>query len=95
MVDSRVLEAQVWVNKTYKKKINDESRFPPILEDGITGWNTIHALIRALQWELGIEQLSDNFGDATMANLESAGGIGDMNGGDMVQIVQCAFYCKG
>lgn len=95
MVDDRVYEAQVWVNKTYKKKINDENRFPPILEDGITGWNTIHALIRALQWELGINELSDNFGDMTMASLQSAGGIGDMNGGDMVQVVQCAFYCKG
>ncbi|KAJ5782133.1 hypothetical protein N7457_003907 [Penicillium paradoxum] len=95
MVDSRVLEAQVWVNKTYKKKINDPSQFPPVLEDGITGWKTIHALTRALQWELGIEQLSDNFGDTTMAYLESADGIGEMNGGDIVQIVQCAFYCKG
>ncbi|KAH7142913.1 hypothetical protein B0J13DRAFT_623498 [Dactylonectria estremocensis] len=82
-------------NKTYKKKINDARQFPPILEDGITGWNTIHALTRALQWELGIEKLSDNFGDTTMAYLESAGGIDDMNGGDIVQIVQCAFYCKG
>ncbi|KAF4332149.1 hypothetical protein FBEOM_14054 [Fusarium beomiforme] len=95
MSDRRVLEAQVWVNKTYKQKINDVRQFPPILEDGITGWKTIHALTRALQWELGIMELSDNFGDTTMAYLESAGGIGEFNGGDMVQLVQCAFYCKG
>lgn len=93
MSDYRVAEAQTWVNKTYKSRIFDPVKFPPLIEDGITGWDTIHALTRALQWEVGITELSNNFGDATLVNLW--GGIGELDGGDIVQLVQCAFYCKG
>ncbi|KFZ03760.1 hypothetical protein V502_10683 [Pseudogymnoascus sp. VKM F-4520 (FW-2644)] len=93
-IDYKVLEAQRWLNKTYAddKKVEQYVR---VVEDGITGWKTMYALIRAMQWEIGIEQLADSFGPTTLKYLDARGGIGDWNGGDLVQIVQCAFYCKG
>ncbi|KAG0347285.1 hypothetical protein BG005_000276, partial [Podila minutissima] len=48
-----------------------------------------------MQWEIGIEQLADSFSPTTFRYLDACGGIGYWDGGDLVQIVQCAFYCKG
>lgn len=92
--DYKVIEAQRWLNKTYadEKKVEQYVR---VVEDGITGWKTMYALIRAMQWEIGIEQLADSFGPTTFSYLDARGGIGWLDGGDLVQIVQCAFYCKG
>lgn len=49
-MDSRVLQTQEWLNKTY----GDVAGFPVVDEDGITGQATFKALIYALQIEIGI-----------------------------------------
>jgi peptidoglycan hydrolase-like protein with peptidoglycan-binding domain len=88
-MDYKVLEAQKWLNKTYKAVLG----FEQVVEDGITGWQTMHALTRALQNELGITVLSDTFGPTTMASLEPI----DKNtlNANIVRIFQCACFCKG
>ena len=48
-MDSRVLQTQKWLNDTYGNVAN----FPKVDEDGITGNSTFHALIYALQIEIG------------------------------------------
>lgn len=56
-LDAKVLEAQKWVNATY----GQVSGYKKCAEDGFTGQATIYSLTRALQIELGITSLSDNF----------------------------------
>ena len=51
-MDSRVLQTQEWLNKTY----GEVSGFPTVVEDGITGNATFRALIYALQLEIGIRK---------------------------------------
>lgn len=51
-MDSRVLQTQEWLNKTY----GDVAGFPVVDEDGITGQATFKALIYALQIEIGISK---------------------------------------
>ncbi len=50
MSDPMVLATQQWLNKTYKGKAG----YTSIKENGETGWDTIYALLQALQIELGI-----------------------------------------
>ncbi|MGK5627148.1 glycoside hydrolase domain-containing protein [Streptomyces sp. URMC 123] len=91
-MDERVLQAQKWVNSTYK----DVSGFVAAPENGKTGWPTMYAFTRALQHELGITSLSNSFGPTTMAKLESYGDIGpDEPKRNIVKIIQAAFWCKG
>ncbi|ELS50359.1 glycoside hydrolase domain-containing protein [Streptomyces viridochromogenes] len=93
MVDLRVLDAQVFVNRTYGSKIG-----MTVTEDGRTGWPTMYALTRALQYELGITALSDNFGPTTMATLQSKFPRLDRDtvpSADFGRIIQSALYCKG
>lgn len=68
MTDPRVLEAQQWVNSVY----GEVPGFVLAPEDGKTGWDTMHALTRALQVELGITALSSNFGPGTTWSTHSA-----------------------
>ncbi|MFN8074361.1 MAG: DUF1906 domain-containing protein [Kineosporiaceae bacterium] len=91
-MDERVLEAQRWVNATY----GAVSGYQKVPEDGITGWRTMYGLTRALQHELGITALSDNFGEGTLSRLTARGGIPiTETNRNIVKIVQCACYCKG
>lgn len=46
------MKIKKWINQVYDSKIG----YVSIIEDGSTGWNTIYALKRALQIELGITQ---------------------------------------
>lgn len=57
-VDERVLEAQRWVNATYRTVAG----YTPAPENGQTGWPTMYALTRALQHELGLTTLSGTYG---------------------------------
>ncbi|WP_431920264.1 glycoside hydrolase domain-containing protein [Micromonospora wenchangensis] len=92
MADAKVLEAQQWVNATYQSV----PYYNPCPENGKTGWATMYSLTRALQYELGIEVLSDAFGPTTMARLTTLGAIGpDTSNGNIVNIVQYALFCKG
>ncbi|HEV7963787.1 MAG TPA: glycoside hydrolase domain-containing protein [Actinoplanes sp.] len=91
-MDANVLAAQKWVNATYRGVVG----YNVIAEDGIAGWQTMYALTRALQHELGITALADNFGNATLAALSAHGSIGPgETNANIVKIVECGAYCKG
>lgn len=92
MVDQMVLKAQRWVNSTY----GSVSGYNRCAEDGNTGWQTIFSLTRALQHELGITALSDNFGPTTYARLTAYGPVGvNSSNMNMRKIAEAALYCKG
>lgn len=65
MADPMVQATQEWLNATY----GQASWFEPIPPDrlGKTGWTTMFALTRALQYELDIDinLISDSFGPTT------------------------------
>src|SRR5690349_3913736 len=91
-MDVKVLEAQQWVNATY----GDVPGYVRAPENGKTGWPTMYVLTHALQHELGITMLSDNFGPATLAALAAHGDINsEERNTNIVKIIQCACYCKG
>ncbi|GAA3337119.1 hypothetical protein GCM10017714_02770 [Curtobacterium pusillum] len=92
-MDIWVQKAQAWLNSRYR----NVSGYQTIAEDGVTGWGTMYALTRALQHELGITALSNNFGDGTSAAFSSK--IGTLSPSTknvgVVGILQCALWCKG
>jgi peptidoglycan hydrolase-like protein with peptidoglycan-binding domain len=91
-LDANVLAAQKWVNSTYAAVPG----YNRVTEDGIPGWQTTYGLTRALQHELGITALADNFGPGTLAALSAHGPIGPAETNhNLVSIAQCAGYCKG
>lgn len=91
-MDIQVQKAQRWVNSTYA----GVSGYMPCPETGITGWSTVYSLTRALQHELGIASLSDNFGDGTMAAVVAHGPISKSTSNlNLKKIVESALYCKG
>lgn len=91
-MDVKVLEAQKWVNATYGGVVG----YVSAPEDGKTGWPTMYALTRALQYELGIAELTDSFGPATLAALAPHGDIGLGEPiTNLIKIIQCGCYCKG
>ncbi|ONK10562.1 putative peptidoglycan binding domain protein [Streptomyces sp. MP131-18] len=91
-MDEKVLAAQRWVNATYGN-VSGYNRCP---ENGTTGWATMYSLTRALQHELGITALSDNFGPTTLSRLASRGAIGPNEPKANIRIiVQHALFCKG
>lgn len=88
-----VRRAQNFVNAVYGPHIG-----MTVEEDGRTGWNTMYALTRALQWELGIAPLSNTFGPTTLATLTARFprlNDGNMPKADFCRIIQSALYCKG
>lgn len=93
MVDPWVLASQIWVNSTY----STVPGFVPAPTSGKTGWDTMFALTRALQHELGIASLSDTFGPTTMSYLTSQHGAIDAgtSNTNVIAIMQCALWCKG
>jgi len=92
MIDQMVLKAQKWVNATYASVPG----YNPCSENGHTGWETMYSLTRALQHELGITQLSDNFGPTTLVRLTAYGTVGiDSDNMNMRTIAEAALYCKG
>lgn len=66
-VDPRVLEVQQYLNATYGPAAGSQWIIVP--ETGRTGWSTMYGLTRALQHELGIATLSNNFGNGTLSAL--------------------------
>ncbi|WP_278628264.1 glycoside hydrolase domain-containing protein [Thomasclavelia cocleata] len=87
-MDAMVLATQKWLNSTY----GNDKRFNRITEDGLTGWNTIYALRRALQIEENITETSNNFGDKTYSLCPN---INQGATGNLVYIVQGGLWCKG
>ncbi|MFG2516445.1 glycoside hydrolase domain-containing protein [Streptomyces sp. NPDC048584] len=93
MADELVLRAQRFVNQLYGDRIGMK-----VAEDGITGWNTMYALTRALQDELGITSLSNNFGPTTLRLLTEKHprlNRGTVPSANFCRIIQSAMYCKG
>lgn len=92
MADQLVLQAQKWVNSTYRS-VNGYVQCP---ETGNTGWSTMHSLTRALQHELGITTLSDSFGPSTISRLEARRLIGPGEENiNIIKLIQAALFCKG
>lgn len=97
MSDPWVQATQVWYNHEYGSRPGHT----PLTVDGQSGWKTMYALTRALQTELGITSLSDNFGSGTLSALASFGTVSASNPNtagspsNIVKIVQGGLYCKG
>ncbi|MBB5117982.1 hypothetical protein AF335_09800 [Streptomyces eurocidicus] len=93
MADEMVLRAQKFVNSVYGARIGMR-----VTEDGRTSWNTMYALTRALQYELGIPELSNSFGSTTLSKIAEKYGKLDettIPSADFCRIIQSALYCKG
>ena len=93
MADAWVQRAQQWINRTYGSRIG-----MTVQEDGNTRWEVMYALTRALQLELGITALSDNFGPTTLSTLTARYPV--LNGttvpnANFCGIIQAAMFCKG
>lgn len=98
MSDPMVLATQQWLNRIY----GNRTGFGSVSEDGETGWNTINALIRALQIELGITATVNNFGPGTQSRFIARwpNGVqeqapGAMDASNVYGIIQGALWCKG
>lgn len=88
-----VRSAQRFVNSIYgEAKIGMK-----VEENGVTGWPLMYALTRALQYELGITELSNNFGPTTLSRLQTKWpsiGFRDTPA-NVTMIIQSALYAKG
>ena len=90
--DPMVYLTQKWLNQKY----GDVPGFGSVTENGKTGWNVVYGLTRALQHELGITELANNFGPSTSAlyaqnPLHRQDGVTDRK----FAILQGALWCKG
>lgn len=90
--DAMVYYTQKWLNQQY----GNISGFVTVTEDGRTGNNTVKALARALQYELGISPMDGSFGSGSIAvynqnPLHRQDGITDRK----FAILQGALWCKG
>ncbi len=90
--DPMVFYTQRWLNQEYGKV----SGFGSVPENGKTGWDTVYGLLRALQHELGITSLSNNFGPSTSSKY-SANPLSRKDGATdrKYAILQFALWCKG
>jgi peptidoglycan hydrolase-like protein with peptidoglycan-binding domain len=92
-MDEMVRRAQAFVNSVYSDHIG-----VTVDENGITGWDTMYALTRALQYELGISPVSDNFGPTTLATLTARYPVlnsSTVPSSNLCKIIQSGMYCKG
>ncbi len=91
--DPWVLEVQQWLNKTYGNVLG----FGSVPEDGRTGWDTVYGLIRAVQHELGITELVNNFGETTSAlwDQQVTPNLINTYESPIVKLIDGAFRCKG
>lgn len=90
--DAMVYLTQRWLNQEY----GNVPGFGYVTEDGRTGWDTVYGLTRALQVELGITDLADNFGPTT-ERLYSQNLLRRQDGvtNRKFAILQGALWCKG
>ncbi|GAA1385101.1 DUF1906 domain-containing protein [Kitasatospora putterlickiae] len=93
MADEMVLAAQRFINSTY----GSVAGIPHVEENGKTGWPVMYALTRALQYEIGIQSLSDTFGPTTLSTLQTKYPVVDAGHTttNITKIVQAGLYCKG
>lgn len=96
MADEMVRRAQRFINTTYGNGAT--LGIPKLDENGQTGWTVMYALTRALQYEMGITVLSNNFGPGTLSALQEKYGNLDettIPSANFCRIIQSALYCKG
>ncbi|EFG04582.1 glycoside hydrolase domain-containing protein [Streptomyces clavuligerus] len=89
-----VLRAQRFVNSAYGERLIGMK----VEEDGRTRWEVMHALTRALQYELGITPLSNSFGPTTLSTLQSRFPLLNATtvpNANFARLIQSALYCKG
>ncbi|MBO0438890.1 glycoside hydrolase domain-containing protein [Candidatus Enterococcus ikei] len=93
ITDPWVKKVQKWLNETYQGK----SGWGSVPEDGKTGWPTIYGLIRAVQVELGITSLADNFGPTTQAKWDQKvpGLLVEGTKHNIIKLIDGALICKG
>lgn len=90
-MDEAVLRAQKWVNENYLEK----NGYTAISEDGITGQNTVKALIIALQIEIGVSSPNGTFGPATTSLCPTLSKDVNAAASNIVKILQHGMFCKG
>lgn len=96
MADEMVRLAQRFVNTTYNNGAT--LGISKLDENGMTGWPTMYALTRALQYEMGITSLSDSFGPTTLSTIGAKYGKLDATtvpSANFCRVLQSALYCKG
>ncbi|MQS35444.1 glycoside hydrolase domain-containing protein [Streptomyces katsurahamanus] len=96
MADELVRRAQRFINTQYNNGAT--LGISKLSEDGKTGWTTMYALTRALQYEMGITSLSDSFGPTTLSTLQSRHPVlndSTVPSAIFCRILQSALYCKG
>ncbi|GAB1643801.1 glycoside hydrolase domain-containing protein [Krasilnikovia sp. MM14-A1259] len=95
-VDDMIVRAQRFINSTYNNGAT--LGISKLEEDGRTGWTTMYALTRALQYEMGITALSNTFGPTTLSTLQTKFPKLDQStvpSWAFGCILQSALYCKG
>ena len=94
-MDYWVQHTQMWLNNTY----GNNPYWVRLSENGVTGWNTIYGLTRALQIELGLSTPNGNFGPATTQAVKDLGnikkGTPEDEPSNVITILQGALWCKG
>ncbi|MGA1813386.1 glycoside hydrolase domain-containing protein [Frondihabitans sp. 4ASC-45] len=94
-MDAWVKKSQEYLNASYV----GISGVPSVVADGQPGWQTMFALTRALQHELGIPSKSDSFGPTTLSTLTAKiGDVGKATASShhrVFALLQCALWCKG
>ncbi|MEV7871021.1 glycoside hydrolase domain-containing protein, partial [Streptomyces sp. NPDC088124] len=96
MADEMVRLAQRFINTTYGNGAT--LGIAKLDENGQTSWTVMYALTRALQYEMGISALSNNFGPGTLAAIAEKYGKLDettIPSANFCRIIQSALYCKG
>lgn len=90
--DPMVYLTQKWLNQEY----GNVTGFGSVMVDGLTGWDVVYGLLRALQHELGITQLANSFGPTT-TTLYSQNLLHRQDGvtNRKFAILQAALWCKG
>ncbi len=93
-MDQQVLAIQRWLNATY----SSYDGWVFLLEDGVTGWQTIYGLRRGLQHELGISPMASGFGSQTVAAFNKKLGAITAESdtpANVLTILSGSLWCKG
>ncbi len=93
-MNAEVKTLQTWLNNRY----GSNSNFVQVDEDGIVGYKTYKALIRAVQIELNVSPVDGLWGDGTSAafpSLSINSDSSDEKTSRLIYILQGGFFCKG
>lgn len=93
-MSAEVKTLQTWLNNRY----GSNSNFVQVDEDGIPGYKTYKALIRAVQIELNVTPVDGLWGDGTSAAFPSLSINSDSSDekiSRLIYILQGGFFCKG